>query len=280
MTTRTTRTETAEPAEDGLDTLTKLHGFDRAVAILELVARQPSRIADITRSFGLPWATVHRSVAQLERLQFLKRDPESNRYSVGPRLWLIGSTYVADHRVVKAARGVLEATERRPGTVAQVVERVGHQSVVLHVHERPGDSIAKANYGFHFDLHLASKGHVLLAAESDAFIEDYLTRDLQPMTEETVTDPDALRLVLNKVRAQGYALTIGDVQPFTASVAAPIFDGGGRTVGCLCFVTRRAALKASDIADEIVDELLRTASAISMDLGWKPSMGSGLGGPA
>lgn len=263
--------------EDG-EGVGKLHGFDRAVAILEFVARQPSRIADITRSFGLPWATIHRTVAQLERAQFLKRDPESNRYAVGPRLWLIGSTYVADHRVVKAAHMVLEAADRRPGIVAQVVERIGRQSVVLHVHERPGDAIAKANYGFHFDLHLASKGHVLLAAETDAFVDDYLAGDLVRMSDETVTDPDALRAMIRQVRAQGYALTIGDIQPFVASAAAPIFDGSGRPVACLCFVTRRAALKDPTVREEIVEHLMRTAGAISMDLGWKPSMGVVLGG--
>ncbi|ODN71113.1 IclR family transcriptional regulator [Methylobrevis pamukkalensis] len=275
---RQTKEPELDDVEGEVDAVAKLHGFDRAVAILEFVARQPSRIADITRSFGLPWATIHRTVAQLERAQFLKRDPESNRYSVGSRLWLIGSTYVADNRLVKSAQGVLEASDRREGVVAQVVERIGLQSVVLHVHDRPGDTIAKANYGFHFDLHLASKGHVLLAAESDGFVEEYLTRERVAMTDETVTEPEALRAIVRKVRAQGYAITIGDVQPFVASAAAPIFDGSGRAVGCLCFVTRRAVLKDPQSADEIVEQLLRAASAVSMDLGWKPAMGVALGG--
>ena len=44
-------------------------GLARTFAILDLVARQPCRVIDITRVLDLPWATVHRTIKKLETAQ-------------------------------------------------------------------------------------------------------------------------------------------------------------------------------------------------------------------
>ncbi|WP_425634567.1 IclR family transcriptional regulator domain-containing protein, partial [Actinomadura citrea] len=44
-------------------------------------------------------------------------------------------------------------------------------------------------------------------------------------TERTVTDPDLLEQELLKVRAQGYAWTVGEYDTGIATVAVPVFLG-------------------------------------------------------
>ena len=79
---------------------------------------------------------------------------------------------------------------------------------------------------------------MLLAHETPAFIQSYLARPLEKLTNETVTEPAKLKQLLEEVRKKGFALTIGDVQPFTGSMAAPIRDASGRVVASLCFYCR------------------------------------------
>ena len=50
--------ETAGTGEPG----DALKGMERSFAVLELIAAQPSRVVDVTRMLGLPWATVHRTI--------------------------------------------------------------------------------------------------------------------------------------------------------------------------------------------------------------------------
>ena len=69
-----------------------LRGMDRSFAVLEYIASQPSRVVDVTKVLGLPWATVHRTMTQLERAQFLRKDPETNRFEIGPKLWQPGTS--------------------------------------------------------------------------------------------------------------------------------------------------------------------------------------------
>jgi DNA-binding IclR family transcriptional regulator len=69
------------------------------------------------------------------------------------------------------------------------------------------------------------------------------------------------------------ALTIGDVQPFTGSIAAPIRDGNGKVVASLCFVFRKSLLRNEKRLEELQDRIIHTAHSISFDLGWRPGQG-------
>ena len=79
------------PSKDEDESADPLKGMDRSFAVLDFIAQQPSRVVDVTKVLGLPWATVHRTMTQLEKAQFLRKDPETNRFEIGPKLWHIGS---------------------------------------------------------------------------------------------------------------------------------------------------------------------------------------------
>jgi DNA-binding IclR family transcriptional regulator len=247
-----------------------LRGMARAFAVLEYLAASPGRVVDVTRGLGLPWATVHRTVVQLEKAQFLKRDPETNRFEIGPRLWYIGSAFLANHRVIRAAMPYLVQLQDADGIVVQLTERIGNQAVAIYSAQRLAEDITKAHYGYHFPLHCGSKGQVLLAYEEPSFIDAYLKRNLERLTSETITDPDTLRATLGRIRSAGMALTVADVQPFTGSMAAPIRDGSGMVVASLCFIFRKTLLRNAKRREALQDQMIHMAHSISIDLGWRP----------
>lgn len=264
------KTKSAAQADESAD---PLKGMDRSFAVLEYIAAQPSRVVDVTKVLGLPWATVHRTMTQLEKAQFLRKDPETNRFGIGPKLWHIGSAYLSNHRVLNAALSYLSQSQDIEGIAVQICERIGNQAVAIYSAQRLAEDITKAHFGFHFPLHSGSKGQVLLAFETPAFIEDYLARPLEKLTNETVTDPAVLRTLLEEIRQRGMTLTVGDVQPFTGSMAAPIRDGTGQVLASLCFVFRKSLLKNEKRMEELQDRMLHTAHSISFDLGWRPGQG-------
>lgn len=94
-----------------------LKGVNRALQVLEYVAAYPGRATDIADSLNISWATLHRTLQQLEQGGFVRKDSDTNRYSVGPRMWFIGSTYVASHPVLEPARPYLKAAAKNASTV-------------------------------------------------------------------------------------------------------------------------------------------------------------------
>jgi DNA-binding IclR family transcriptional regulator len=258
-----------KPAKNGSG-LEDLRGMSRSLAIIEHLAVRPGRVVDVTQQMGLPWATVHRIITQLTKADFLRRDPETKRYEIGPALWFAGATYMANHRVLRAAAPYLLKPEQIEGIAVQLAERVRDQAVAVYSAQPHATEIAKAQYGFHFPLHCGSKGRVLLAFETPDFIEQYLRRPLERLTELTITDPELLRKDLADIRRRGYSITIADVQPFTGSMAAPIRDVSGRVIACLCFIARKTLLQNEKRRDELLEHLLHAAHLASLDLGWRP----------
>lgn len=246
-----------------------LKGVRRALHVLEYIATHPGRATDIAEGLGLSWATLHRTLQQLEEGGFLQREGGSNRYSIGPRMYFIGSTYIASHRVVELAKPYLDAAVSIAAITVQLVERSGYQSVVLYS-THSDEEITKATYGYHFPLHAGSKGQVLLAYADDAFIDDYLSRDLEKLTPGTVSKPKELRAILKRVREQGYAVTVADIQHFTGSIAAPIFDADNHLVAAVCYVGRKSLIENEGKRERLLESLLKTAHSVSISLGWRP----------
>ena len=256
------------PADDGSPSAT-LKGVNRALLVLEHISRHPGRATDIAEAMGLSWATLHRTLRQLEQGGFLQRDPETGHFSIGRRMWFIGATYLANHQILELARQYLLTASRTRGVTVQLVERSDRQTVVLYS-SHPDDEITKATYGYHFPLHAGSKGQVLLAFSDDAFVDAYLEDDLESLTPLTETEPTALRDRLRTIREQCYAVTVADVQLFTASMAAPVFNHKSQVVACVCFVTRKSTMTNDARRDHLLEKLLETAQSISLALGWRP----------
>ncbi len=112
-------------------------------------------------------------------------------------------------------------------------------------------------------------GKAILAYLPDGEIADYLsTVTLTPFTENTITDPDALRRELHKVRSEGVASGYGEYYEDINSIAAPIFNMYGRVAGSL--VVPLLSIRLDPERYRFIDTRLRSAAArISRQLGFE-----------
>ena len=147
-------------------------------------------------------------------------------------------------------------------------EREGLVATVLLAVDAKLEMIPKTSVEFRFPLHTGSKGHVLLAFSEPEVYDALVRRPLAPLTERSITDPHELRLLLEEIRAQGYAITREDVQPGTGSVAVPVFFGDGELAGSVCLIVQASEL-APERTSGLVASAQHAAREISMRLGWR-----------
>ena len=83
-----------------------------------------------------------------------------------------------------------------------------------------------ARAGGHLPLHTTGVGKVLLAWQTPAAIEKYLSRPLERTTPYSIVDPVKLKKELDETRERGYALTRQESTAGNGSVAVPILRGG------------------------------------------------------
>lgn len=251
-----------KPAQPGV--------LERTFMIIELLSHGPLTATEITHELDIAWATLHRTLNHLESRGYLARDRNSKQYSIGLDLWMVGSTYIASHRVVELATPELRHLgDQFPEAAVQVCERSSRNAIVIASYNAIATPITKATYGVHLPLHAGSKGHVLLAFAPEDFFEAYVSRPLEPLTSATITDPVQLRETMTEVRARGHASTIGDVQDHTGSIAVPVRDRNN-VVASVSAVFPKSTMSDPTRTAAAVAACQRVSAAISGSLGRYP----------
>ncbi|MFI5101392.1 MAG: IclR family transcriptional regulator [Actinomycetes bacterium] len=191
-------------------------------------------LSELARRSGLPLATAHRLVRELEGWQALTRRVDG-RYEVGSRLWQLGllaSLQIELRHVaypflqdVYAATGDNVHLAVREGVDALYVERIsGERSVPI---------LSAA--GTRLPLHATGVGKVLLAYAPADVLESAL-RNPRRVTGHTVVERGRILRELEQVRLRGFARTAEEMTLGTCSVAVPVLGAGDTVVAALGIV--------------------------------------------
>jgi IclR family KDG regulon transcriptional repressor len=106
----------------------------------------------------------------------------------------------------------------------------------------------------------------VLAHGEPSLRDRVLLSRLEMRTPHTITDPDALRAELDRVRAQGWATAPGESMEGVNALAAPVFDGSGAMVGALAILGSIQFIRATPSAEQ-VRHVVAAAARLSARLG-------------
>src|SRR5215472_13376566 len=116
-------------------------------------------------------------------------------------------------------------------------------------------------------LHATSSGKVLLAwADADA-LAAVLEAGLERRTPATITDPEALRAELDRIRQRGWACTVEELETGLNTVAAPVRGADGSVVAGLSASGPSYRL-GTESFPELAKKLQAGADEISSQLGY------------
>ena len=251
---------------------TRIQSIERAAAILRLLSGRNRRlgVVQIAGEMGLPKATVHGILQTLAAVGFVEQDSDSGKYQLGAALLHMGSSYLDGNELRARALNWSDALAARSGESV----RIGtlHEGRVLVVHHvfRPDDSRQALEVGALQPAHATAMGKVLLAAYRYVAAE-MTDEDLARYTPSTITDRAALEAELRAVEERGWAEDVEELVAGESSLAAPIEDRRGVTVGAIGIsgpVERMIAEGGS--RKDLVSYVRETARAVSRDLGAIP----------
>lgn len=177
-------------------------------------------LSALARRSGLPVATVHRLVAELEAWGALVREA-SGEYVVGRRLWQLGLLAPHETGLRRVAEPFLH--DLHAATLATVHLAVRDGTEVLYVDRVSGKASVPivSAVGGRLPLHATGVGKILLAHAPDDVVAEVLAH-LTRHTAYTVTQPGRLRTQLDRARREGYAQTVEEMTLGACSVAVPI----------------------------------------------------------
>ncbi|MFD0921772.1 IclR family transcriptional regulator [Saccharopolyspora rosea] len=231
----------------------------RALSVLTAFDVDHTRLTltGIARRAGIPLATAHRLVGELEMWGALQRDADG-RYSIGLRLWEIGLLCPVNSGLREIALPYMQELCQHTHDNVHLAVRDGMEAVYVEKLTTPRAVPIVSRTGGRLPLHSTGVGKVLLAHAPAAVMHQYCERGLSRQTPYTITEPGRLGRELQGVRARGYASANEEMTLGNCSVAVPVHDGSGAVVAALGVVAHSVRAEVS----RLVKPLLPAAEAI------------------
>jgi DNA-binding IclR family transcriptional regulator len=231
----------------------------QTLAILSFLASRPgpAGATTIARELGLPRSTTYHLLAELRSADFVVHLPEERAYGLGVAAFEVGSAYLRHDPLERLARPLLVRLVEQAQQTAQLGILQGAETVYL-LKEQPRSPLTiVTDVGVRLPAHLTASGRAMLAHLPAAHVRA-LFPAADAFASRTGRGPASLRELrelLRVERQRGYADEDGLVTAGHASVAACVFDHGGRPTAAVALTfgddvepRRRERLGAATVA--------------------------------
>lgn len=208
----------------------------KALSLLVLLGDEPrgASAAELARRSDLPFSTAYRLLGSLTRDGFVDYEPEGRRYHLGLRVFQLGQRVSNHHGFAGTARPVLQRVTEGTGEATILSVRDQHRYLTVNKVDGPQMFRVTSDPGHLGQLHTTAVGKVLVAFAPEEEREALLAElELTPLTEHSITDREAFRAEIDRVRHQGFALMDEENEIGMRAIAVPVLAGHGGVLAAL-----------------------------------------------
>jgi len=246
-----------------------INSIDRALDILFVLQQEGKEmgVTQISKELGIYKSTVCRTLATLEKRNFVQQNPDNGKYWLGLKLYSMGMLIREKMPLKNIAYPYAKA-------LSDKFKEVVHISVLdpsadlfpkhIIIDKIESDQVLSVTppIGSISACHCAAVGKCLLAFSAPEYIEKFVGNQLAAFTPNTITNWDDLLAALKTIRQEGFALDDEELELGLTCVAAPIFGTDQKVVAALSLSGPTSRVKSTKFAD-IVREAKKTAQCIS-----------------
>jgi DNA-binding IclR family transcriptional regulator len=241
----------------------------RAIALLKSFTddRPEWGLTALARESSLNKTTVYRLLTALESEGMVVRFPKTDVYRLGPGAIVLGSVALRSNDLRSASHAELERLAQLTRETATL--EVLSDGEVLVLDEVAGSHLlgVSSSIGTTWPVHAISTGKTLMAYLPEADLEMMLQEPLTRFTDKTVTAPAKLRRALERVRSQGFAVAMEELEEGFVDLSAPVRNHDGQVVAAVSLsgpITRLTDARIPGMAELVME----AAHRISQRLGY------------
>lgn len=223
-----------------------MSSLNRMLAVLDLFSgdKRAWTAEEMAEKLGYTLATVYRYVRELSEAGLLRGDSGAT-FVLGPRIIELDYQLRVGDPLIGAARSPMGKLAATTGCdVVLATEYAGH---IVTIHHETGSESISASYsrGRRMPLFRGATSLGLLSA-----LPRQRLRKLHE-AEEGAPDWDALLERIKKIRRDGYAVTIAELDPDLVGIAIPLVSNEHRVVASLGFIMSKARYSLTDVGQSV-----------------------------
>jgi len=208
-----------------------VRAVDRALDVLLCFAKEKElSLTEIAQRTSLHKSTVHRLLASLEHKGFVARDPVTEKYRLGLRIWELSANLLGGDDPASILLPEMERLRDLLGETVSLYIRDGLERVRVQAVQSLQEIRRVAPVGVRMPLFVGASSKVLVAFGDPELAEEVLADPSCPPG----LNREQFRQQLAEIRRLGYATSVEEREPGAAAVAVPVFGRSNRLVAALC----------------------------------------------
>lgn len=248
----------------------KLNSIEKALEImLKFQDIKPSwGIRELSSELEFSPATTQRILQVLKSYEFVRQDPKTRQYFIGNIFYRFLENLNNSNNLSRIGRKFMEdvAASTLETVHLNIIE--GDLRICIDTIESPNVLKAGMPVGNQSPLYAGASAKCLLAFSTEEFQDNYFkTTKITPVTENTISQPDKLFGELNKIKEQGYAVSLGERTPGLGSLSAPVFDYKGQIRASLSLAVPEIRFIGKDHLSNCINILMKAAKSFSIEMG-------------
>ena len=246
-----------------------LTGLYRALKVLDCFTLEDPelRLTDLAVRLGMSKPQVLRIVSTLESAGYLVRDPETKRYRLGIRLFQLGMIVGEQLDLRRIGHPFLRRLVDETGETARLFVPDYLGPICIDLVESPRRLRVFARLGSRLPWHAGASSRVILAYLENDVRESILAhQNFERFTAKTTMDLATLRAELQRIRENGFCVTMGDLLDDTLAIAAPVLGHANEILGAVSLVGP-ASRFPPPVLGRSVELVRQTAADISSQVG-------------
>jgi IclR family KDG regulon transcriptional repressor len=248
-----------------------MKSLKKAIEVIEALAKNDSAVGVtlLSKQMKLPKSTVYEILSILKSVRFVEQDPDNKKYHLGLRIFELGTIVQHQLQLRKISYPYLFNLSRQTNETTYLALLEGNKIVYVECVESKARLRAHPIFGERTLLHCTGIGKAILAfLPEDKIYEIIHEGTLERFTENTITDPQMLKLELGKVRKKGYAIDNMEHEEGICCIGAPIRNQRGEVFAAISIsgLCQRFNQKKNR---EMAPLVMQVAQKISAELGYR-----------
>ncbi|MCW8885881.1 MAG: helix-turn-helix domain-containing protein [Cellvibrionaceae bacterium] len=250
-------TETETVDKDFLST------FARGLEVIKSFdTESPSMtLTDLAKKNGLSRASARRFLLTLQKLGYVSN--EDKHFRLTAKILDLGYSYLSSLNFTETITPIMERVAHQLGESCSATVLDGQDVVYIARIPRRGLIPINLQIGARLPAYATSPGRVLLSAlPGDQLERTLVETNFQKLTPNTMT-LEELRVEIEKVQQQGYAIVDQELELGMRAVAVPIYDRRHQVRFAMNVSSHVSSFTLDQIKEEFVPAMLQASSDMS-----------------
>ncbi|MEI8217299.1 MAG: IclR family transcriptional regulator C-terminal domain-containing protein [Eubacteriales bacterium] len=204
--------------------------IEKALNLLYIFVEPPYEytLPQLVKKTGMNRTTLYRNLSSLLQSCLLMCDEQGKYYKIGPLAYRMGSIYLINANYEERVLAILEKIAEESSESVGLARREGEKIVSIYSVEIHQPTKMNDKPGVFYPINKGTYGKCLMAYYDQGKLKVLLEKSTFEKTcKNTIVDKDELLLEYERIRKQGFVLSIEETFPYVIGVGIPIADSKG-----------------------------------------------------